>query len=205
MNRIKKLMKQAEELQKIYDDAERMTYQEKLQARKKAKYGDWIIHAVYDDTEDEDKLIDFHTHGMERYGLKNLCMAATSEYKNVCQKVLNDIAWSMIQGEHYEPGIRHYIDDGKDKLYHVFWLYNAQRKDDGEDVLMIDYVFDEIYTLPTNGKTYVFNPMGGKYGTWVKVEDMMWEMFGNEPRNGREIIHIDGDLTNNAIDNLRLA
>lgn len=52
-----------------------------------------------------------------------------------------------------------------------------------------------------DGNVCVFNPTNKE---WIRMDELVWESFGNEPRNGREIIHIDGDPTNNAIDNLKL-
>lgn len=167
----------------------------------KEKAPDWKIHAVYD-PDDPKAPIDCHTHGLEKHGLKNLCMEVSSkEYVNTCAGIINRIAEAMVEGEKFEPDHLHYVDDGVGELYDVFELYEVTNNE-GEELLLIDYLFDEMYVLPTNGRVYVFNPVAGK---WIKVEDLAWECFGNEPRNGREIIHIDGDLTNNAIENLKLA
>ena len=167
----------------------------------KNKKQDWIIHAVYD-PDNPEKPIDYHTHGLEKYGLKNLCMEVEGkEYSNACARIINRIAKDMVEGEVFKPDMRHYVDDGKDKLYDVFDLYEVTNKE-GEELLLIEYLFYEMYVLPTNCRVYVFNPVSEK---WIKVEEIAWEMFGDEPQNGRDIIHIDGDLTNNAIDNLKLA
>lgn len=180
-------------------EVSKMSPMDKIKARKNAKYGEWTIHAV-NDPNDPEEMVDYHTHGMEKYGLKNLQIIQPGlQYMRACAKAINDIAWSMIQGENYLPGMTHYVDDGKEELYHVFDLYNDFNE--GEPVLRMEYLFETIYQLPTNGKTYIFNE---NVCEWIKMEDLMWQMFGKEPRNGKEIIHLDGDPANNAITNLAL-
>ena len=58
-----------------------------------------------------------------------------------------------------------------------------------------------IHSLDKDGYNIVFNEECNK---WVRVDYLIWNMFGNEEINGRNIIHIDGNIRNDAIDNLRL-
>lgn len=187
----------------LENEVSKMSLFDKLKARKEAKFGDWKIHAVTNDNNDLDGEINYHTHGLEKYGLKNLCIIQPGiEYMKSCQKILNEIAWYMIQGMVFTPNRIHCIDDGKDELFHVFKIIEDVNYD--EDVLRIEYLFFTQYVSPTNKKTYIFNHAAKNGGEWIKMEDLMWNLFGNEPRNGREIIHIDGNLSNNAITNLKL-
>ena len=57
------------------------------------------------------------------------------------------------------------------------------------------------HSIDKNGYNIVYNDYSKE---WTRVDELIWEMFGNEARNGREIIHIDGNLRNDAIFNLRL-
>lgn len=57
------------------------------------------------------------------------------------------------------------------------------------------------HSLDKDGYNIFFNEECGK---WMRIDDMIWILFGNEDRNGREIIHIDGNIRNDAIFNLKL-
>lgn len=39
---------------------------------------------------------------------------------------------------------------------------------------------------------------------WVRIDEIVWMMFGSEDQDGREIIHIDGNVRNDEISNLAL-
>ena len=42
------------------------------------------------------------------------------------------------------------------------------------------------------------------YGTECRVCELVWEAFNGEIPEGYEVAHIDGDKTNNRLDNLKL-
>ena len=161
----------------------------------------WVIHAVYD-PDNPDKPIDYHTHGLDKYGLKELCMEHVGkEFGNTCRDIINYVAAAMVDGEKFDVNFRHYVDDEDGKLIHAFDLADVTNKE-GEELIYIDYLFETEYQYPADHHVYVFNEFSGK---WVRVDELVWDSFGREPRNGRDIVHIDGDETNNAIDNLKLA
>ena len=58
-----------------------------------------------------------------------------------------------------------------------------------------------LHSLDNAGRNIVFND---HIHQWVRVDEIIWNYFGNEDLNGREIIHVDGNVRNDAIDNLRL-
>ena len=57
-------------------------------------------------------------------------------------------------------------------------------------------------SLDSSGRNIMFNDFVGE---WVRKDEFVWHYFGKEKQNGREIIHIDGDIRNDNIENLRLA
>ena len=127
-----------------------------VEARKNAKFGDWQIHAVYNDAErDNNTIYDVHSHGLEKYGLKNLAMSIVGRPKDAA-RIINEIAWDMINGEHYDVNKRHIVDDASNgyKILHVFDLTEKKLHDD--DVLFITYVDDKEITSPINGRVYKY-------------------------------------------------
>ena len=75
------------------------------------------IHAVTEVYENNPLIsnwINYHTHGMEKYGLTNLSIVAPKEDKRP-GNVLNTIGEMMIDGEEFLPWMTHSMDneDGK--------------------------------------------------------------------------------------------
>ena len=121
----------------------------------------FIIHAVYDD-KDKNAPIDYHTHGLEKYGLKNICMERIGkEYVNTCGSIINRIAESMIDGETYRTNIAHYIDDGKGHLLDVFKVHEKDK-----DCLKIDYMFGVPVVYPEDNMIYIFD---SKHDKWHMI------------------------------------
>ena len=110
---------------------------------------DWIIHAV---KQDKDKtlhfpyLTDFHTHGLEKHGLKNLCMFFDYGDNGVTNaKLINTIAQMMVDGEKFSTHKFHCIDDENGNILYRFALTEFNWH--GEDLLKI-IVLDENYEIP---------------------------------------------------------
>ena len=110
---------------------------------------DWIIHVV---EQDKNKILrfpyltDFHTHGLEKYGLKNLCMFFDYGDNGVTNaNLINTIAQMMVNGEHFSTNNLHYIDDENGDILYRFALTEFNWH--GEDLLKI-IVLDENYQIP---------------------------------------------------------
>lgn len=95
-----------------------------------------------------------------------------------------------------------YVDpeDGEESPFHVFMAKEKQH--DGRRCLKITYIVEEMVQWPKNGKVYIFNDFATK---WISMEELMWVTFNGKIPEGQEIRHLDGDLTNNRLDNLYLA
>lgn len=206
-----KKKKEAEELFKLYQ-------QENDFCDKNMMY----IHAVI---EDEDGEVWCHTHNMERNGFKNLSMRVPSkEYIPICKDLLNFIDHSMQYGERYNVDTTHVIDEYEGgPVTHAFYLKDSEDIDDytGKKNLEIVYLLEEpVYYNGTywffdehmmkwkdignvpDERPHYFNPVSGK---WMAQEELMWLMFGDgEIPKGKKIGHKDGNIYNNAIDNLYL-
>ena len=136
---------------------------------------DWTIHAVFDDT----GTYDLHTHGLEKYGLQNICMECPS--KNLvqyCGGLINQLAFSMIDGEKYSINKTQYLDNADDynEVRDVFDLEEEER-DNGaglEKVLVIYYWFDDIFINPYNDMPYTFDEKKQK---WVCVDPKEYGIF----------------------------
>ena len=121
------------------------------------------------------------TSDLRKYGLKNLMIGAPNEdYAETCMKILNDIAWDMIQGEVFESDKLHTIsytnEDGKDVLQHVFWAYDMVDTDnDNEEQICIRYLFFKRFHWNRDGKDYVFD---ADKCEWVAVDDLVKAYFG---------------------------
>lgn len=116
---------------------------------------DWQIHAVYKDPEGP---FDIHTHGLEKHGLRNICMTCpTKDLVNYCSCFINNLASSMIDGERYSVNTTHVIDNKYNMLevYDVFNLLTDFR--DEEPVLVVDYWFNKEYINRETGTVYKFN------------------------------------------------
>ena len=116
---------------------------------------DWIIHAVEQKENSPLKfpyLTDFHTHGLEKHGLKNLCMFFDYGDNGVTNAyVINTIAQMMINGEKFSIDKLHCIDDENGNVVCRFGL--KELKWHNEDCLQI-IVLDENYQIPEIDPSY---------------------------------------------------
>lgn len=55
--------------------------------------------------------------------------------------------------------------------------------------------------IDQEGRNIMYNERAKE---WVRIDEIVWLMFGSEDQDGREIIHIDGNVRNDAISNLAL-
>jgi hypothetical protein len=116
---------------------------------------DWYIHGV---VQDEDAtvhfpyLIDYHTHGLEKHGLKNLCMFFDyGDYGKTNMDLINTIAQMMVNGEKFSLYKLHYIDDENGNILYRFALREFNWRD--EDHIKI-IVLDENYKIPEIDPSY---------------------------------------------------
>lgn len=116
---------------------------------------DWYIHGV---VQDEDAtvhfpyLIDYHTHGLEKHGLKNLCMFFDyGDYGKTNMDLINTIAQMMVNGEKFSLDKLHYIDDENGNILYRFALREFNWRD--EDHIKI-IVLDENYKIPEIDPSY---------------------------------------------------
>ena len=127
----------------------------------KNKKIDWQIHAVYD-SNNSNKPIDIHTHGLEKHKIRNICMNCPDKSLiNYCGNFINKIALSMIDGEIYTINKIQYIDNKNDynEIYDVFDLTTDVR-DNGvgeEEVYVIDYWFEREIENIYNHYNYFFD------------------------------------------------
>jgi len=132
---------------------------------------DWVIHAVYDDKENQTDF-EMHTHGLEKHGVRNICMECPSrDLVEYCATFINNLAQSMIRGEKYQPGKTQLIDNehNYDEVYDVFDI-DIDRRDNGEgeeEVYVIRYWFYSPFINPVNKYLYKFH--------WGKKE---WIILG---------------------------
>lgn len=88
--------------------------------RKNKNKIDWVIHVIQDAYEGNDLLagmMNFHTHGLEKYGLTNIsAIVMTSIYDaNEVGRRLNTIARMMVKNPNeFDVRITHYIDKEDD-------------------------------------------------------------------------------------------
>ncbi len=115
----------------------------------------WYIHGV---VQDEDAtvhfpyLIDYHTHGLEKHGLKNLCMFFDyGDYGKTNMDLINTIAQMMVNGEKFSLDKLHYIDDENGNILYRFALREFNWRD--EDHIKI-IVLDENYKIPEIDPSY---------------------------------------------------
>ena len=146
-----------------------------VEARKNAKFGDWQIHAIYDGKEDiRECVFDIHTHGIERYGLKNLAISVVGRPIDATI-ILNEIAWGMIQGENYNVNEINIIDDASvDNGYIIFHVFHlAEKKLHDDDVLFITYIDNKEIISPITGKVYkyIYNVDKDGSAKWEEVGD----------------------------------
>lgn len=114
----------------------------------------WDTHGVIR----EDGTINVHTHGLEKYGLKNLEMICENEKEAQWgAEVLGQIAMAEIdEGKQYTYGQRHVIDDDETlDIIHVFKLEKVV-DEYGDTVAMVDYIYGPVIH-PSTGKMYMFN------------------------------------------------
>lgn len=128
---------------------------------------DWLIYAVYDDPETKEPLI-IYSHGLERCGLRNLCMDCP-EYglARHCTNLLNIIIRQMMKGETYSCDYSHIIDnsDNPEEVWYIFDI-EEDRRDNGdgeEDFYVIKCDFDKPFYHPYNQRIYAFNKTDCKW------------------------------------------
>lgn len=107
----------------------------------------------------EKHLVDYHTHGLEKLGLKNVCMfydcgnddLKVSSYgttrNTVSRKSVElfyDVIDMMIDGEKFEPYHVHFLDDPIDGTYKRFWLIENEDSDSNEIRLRIMPLSDDV-------------------------------------------------------------
>lgn len=151
-----------------------------------------------------------YTKGMKKFGLKELLI----DYDplmiddKVAEKILREIGEQMYEGEIFDLGKAHYIDD-KDHLKHVFHLRKTLMN--GKLYLEVEYFTERMFVWPMHdgfgdGYTYLFN---GLTGDWIRLDKLVYCTFNGSPEGTKSfddfnLIHVDGDKMNNALDNLRL-
>ena len=116
--------------------------------------------------------------------------------------VLHDVAEGIVTGKvKLDTKLQQSIVDGRSKaLLHVFRL-TAVSSRRGLPIF-VDYCLGEQAENPFDKRMYYFDE---ERHIWESVDEMVWDMFGDKPRRGRRIVHKDGNLANNAIDNLELS
>ena len=118
---------------------------------------DWIIHAVYDLDP-----IDIHSHGMEKYGIKNFNIECTNpQLIYHCGRLINDVARAMISGEKYNIDETHYVFNGvgTTEMLYAFTM-TEDRRDNGngiEDVYLIKCLNDKEVYYPFVNHSYKYN------------------------------------------------
>lgn len=114
----------------------------------------WDTHGVIR----EDGTINVHTHGLEKYGLKNLeIICEDEEEAQWGAKVIGQIALSEIdEGKQYAFGQGHVIDD--DQTFDILHVFELEKVVDeyGDTVAMVDYIYGPVIH-PDTGKMYMFN------------------------------------------------
>lgn len=121
-----------------------------IKTKEDAKYGDWVIERLIPE-DDEVKLegiIDNHTHGLEKYGLKNLAMFLKLDVDET-ELIMDSIAWLMIQGETFDTEHKQYLEFADGSVYDFFL---DEIKWHGEDVLRIILSDPECKFYPIDGE-----------------------------------------------------
>ena len=114
----------------------------------------WDTHGVKRD----DGKVNIHTHGLEKYGLKNLEMICDDEEEGRWgANVITDIILAEFdEGKQYKCGQGHIIDDIETyDIIHVFDLTDTV-DEYGDKVAMINYRYTPVIH-PDTGKMYIFN------------------------------------------------
>lgn len=121
---------------------------------------DWTLHLAFN--WDPKKPIRYRTQGLEKYGLKNICMECVGEeLVKTCEKIINGIVGDMIDGEIFDTNMIHYVYDDYGKLTDVF--YAKDIKYHGEEYTKICYFFDNEFVYPKDGMTYKFDSKSCKW------------------------------------------
>ncbi len=58
-----------------------------------------------------------------------------------------------------------------------------------------------LHSLDNSGRNIIYND---EIGIWARVDEIVWDMFGNKKRGDKEVFHIDGNIRNDSIKNLTL-
>lgn len=117
-----------------------MGYKDQWSYAANNKKGDWTIHAVLID----DNNVNYHTHGLEKMGLKNLeiIRPKSDEWKIWCAELIELLVNTQLE-EGKPLNIDHvqYFDDADDYniILHVFELHEVI-DEFGDEVAMIDYI-----------------------------------------------------------------
>lgn len=190
--------------------------------------GKIYIHAVYADDEIGDKgPIKCHTHNMENFGLPNMSMTVPSKkFVEFARTVFYDIAACMLNGEVFDLDQGHIIDEYENgPVKHGFWLVESNEEDDytGKKNLQIQYYFG-LPVVSYDNKLYEFSESRIKWtckgiatddelpqyiyndfsGVWIAMDELVWLSFNGPIPKGKRLVHKDGNMSNNALDNLYL-
>lgn len=92
---------------------------------------DWIIHGVkdvYDRNPLIKGMVNFHTHGLENHGCKNLSVVTMLEVYDQFEviKMINTVGRLMVDGDKFEVNRIHNIWDENGNLEFKFWLIKAK-------------------------------------------------------------------------------
>lgn len=106
---------------------------------------DWIIHAVTDAYEHVDSLsglVNLHTHGLEKYGMKNLSTVVEFDHIEPVSEIMNNLARQMIEDGEFEPECV-YTQYNEDETEIDFCFTVVESYDFGEPTLRIVFENDE--------------------------------------------------------------
>lgn len=148
-----------------------------IKGEKYMKY-DWNIHAVLQNEDATLKfpyLVDYHTHGLEKHGLKNLCMFFDYGDNGLTNaELINTIAEMMINGEKFNLNRCHAIDGGIGTPI-LFKFYLEKKIWHGEEMLQI-VVLDENGDIPELGD----NELSNRYRYQLLNTSTLRYIFGDK-------------------------
>lgn len=190
--------------------------------------GKVYIHAVVADDDIGDKgPIKVHTHNMEILGLPNMSMTVPGKkYVDFARTVFYDIATCMLNGEAFDLDQGHIIDEYTNgPVKHGFWITTSDEVDDytGKNNLQIQYYFG-LPVVSYDSKVYEFSDSKLKWvckglttdeelpqyiyndfsGVWIAMDELVWLTHNGQVPKGKKLKHKDGNMSNNALDNLYL-
>ena len=91
---------------------------------KKENKRDWIVHVVpdvYDNSPLLEGMINYHTHGLEEYGLTNLSVIMDNTYSTeIIGNFINTVADMMVDGEVFSKDFIHSFDSEFPFLFKMY-------------------------------------------------------------------------------------